>query len=403
MIDPGSLTPEAARAHALKAVWTFPAVLFSAFVVGWGAEAAQFLVSQGLALALLAWLQTLPEFAVEAVIAWHRDVPLMTANFTGSLRLLTGLAWPMIFVVSFGAERKRRPRRFVEHTVALSVEHSVGVVALLPPILWFYWVWAKGSLSLVDSAVLLLMYAFYLVTLRKIPPQDEEEVLDLPRIPRAVLGFGAPWNGLAVLGLFGLGGLILYYVTPVFLDSMLGLSALLGVSSFVFVQWVSPFLSEFPEKVTAFAWSRKEGHAGMALMNMVSSNLNQWTVLAAMIPIVYAISLGHPQAIAFDQHQRAEILLTLAQGTLGFLLLVNLEFNWLEATGLFVLWLVQFAIPASREVVTFVYFAWCGLELLRIMKGGGPWTAFRAFPHLWRHGRPDPGLPLPKAETRQRG
>src|SRR5689334_4706232 len=310
MIDPGSLTPEAARAHALKAVWTFPAVLFSAFVVGWGAEAAQFLVSQGLALALLAWLQTLPEFAVEAVIAWHRDLPLMTANFTGSLRLLTGLAWPMIFVVSFGAERKRQPLRFVEHTVALSVEHSVGVVALLPPILWFYWVWAKGSLSLVDSAVLLLMYAFYLVTLRKIPPQDEEEVEDLPRVQRAVLGFGAPWNGLAVLGLFALGGLILYYVTPVFLDSMLGLSALLGVSSFVFVQWVSPFLSEFPEKVTAFAWSRKEGHAGMALMNMVSSNLNQWTVLAAMIPIVYAFSLGHPQAIAFDHHQRAEILLT---------------------------------------------------------------------------------------------
>src|SRR5206468_9284366 len=31
----------------------------------------QFLISQGLALAILAWLQTLPEFAVEAVIAWQ--------------------------------------------------------------------------------------------------------------------------------------------------------------------------------------------------------------------------------------------------------------------------------------------------------------------------------------------
>jgi len=402
MIDPASLTPEAARAHALKALWTFPAVLLSAFVVGWGAEAAQFLVSQGLALALLAWLQTLPEFAVEAVIAWHRDVPLMTANFTGSLRLLTGLAWPMIFVVSYGAERTRRKVRFRDHTVALEVEHAVGVVALLPPILWFFWVWAKGTLTLADSAALFLMYVFYLVTLRKIPPQDEEEIDDLPRIPRSVLALPGPWNGLAVLGLFALGGLLLYYVTPVFLDSMLGLSALLGVSSFVFVQWVSPFLSEFPEKVTAFNWSRKEGRAGMALMNMVSSNINQWTVLAAMIPVVYAVSLGHPQAIHFDAHQRAEILLTLAQGLLGFLLLANMEFNCIEAMGLFVLWLVQFALPATREAVTFVYFGWCLLEGVRIARGQRPWTAFRAFPQLLARGRAGRGLPLTSAEKRKR-
>ncbi|HEX9203961.1 MAG TPA: sodium:proton exchanger, partial [Vicinamibacteria bacterium] len=78
-------------AGAASALWTFPSVLFSAFVIAWGAEAAQFFMSQGLALALLAWLQTLPEFAVEADIAWRQDVPNMLANFTGSLRLLVGL------------------------------------------------------------------------------------------------------------------------------------------------------------------------------------------------------------------------------------------------------------------------------------------------------------------------
>src|SRR2546428_7280451 len=56
---------------ALAALWTFPSMLLSAFLVAWGAEAAQFLISQGLALAILAWLQTLPEFAVEAVLAWE--------------------------------------------------------------------------------------------------------------------------------------------------------------------------------------------------------------------------------------------------------------------------------------------------------------------------------------------
>src|SRR5512134_764371 len=93
------------------ASWTFPSVLGSAMLIAWAAEAAQFLISQGLALAMLAWLQTLPEFAVEAVIAWQagkaagdptlspavksQATALMSANLTGSLRLLVGLGWPM--------------------------------------------------------------------------------------------------------------------------------------------------------------------------------------------------------------------------------------------------------------------------------------------------------------------
>src|SRR5207244_10289402 len=103
----GPVPPEEAQRNAVQSLWTFPSVLASAFVVAWGAEAAQFSVSQGLALAMLAWIQVLPEFAVEAVIAWHRDVPLMTANFTGAIRLLTGLGWPMIWLVAAIGERHR--------------------------------------------------------------------------------------------------------------------------------------------------------------------------------------------------------------------------------------------------------------------------------------------------------
>src|SRR5262245_64485466 len=105
----GPVLPEEAHRTAIHSIWTFPSVLASAFVVAWGAEAAQFYVSQGLALALLAWIQVLPEFAVEAVIAWHRDVALMTANFTGALRLLTGLGWPMIWTVFAITHRRRHP------------------------------------------------------------------------------------------------------------------------------------------------------------------------------------------------------------------------------------------------------------------------------------------------------
>src|SRR5688500_19732361 len=113
----------------MSAVWTFPSILFSAFLVAWAAEAAQFLISQGLALAILAWLQTLPEFAVEAVIAWEAGkdpttAHLAIANFTGAIRLLLGLGWQMIyFVAAFSAMKHQKRRVWAE--IELEDEHAV--------------------------------------------------------------------------------------------------------------------------------------------------------------------------------------------------------------------------------------------------------------------------------------
>jgi len=77
-------------------LWTAPSILVAAMLIAWAAESAQFFIAQGFALAILAWLQTLPEFAVEAVLAWKQQVPLLLAGLTGALRLLTGFGWPMI-------------------------------------------------------------------------------------------------------------------------------------------------------------------------------------------------------------------------------------------------------------------------------------------------------------------
>src|SRR6266851_10236605 len=141
-------------ASPATALWTFPAMIASAFLVAWGAEAAEFLVSQGLALAVLALVQTLPEFAVEAVIAWKAGkdpgmVHLAIANFTGSLRLLTGLGWPMIYAVAAFYSRRKHGRKLGE--IQLHEEHAVEVVGLLPPLAYFVVVWAKKSLSLWDA------------------------------------------------------------------------------------------------------------------------------------------------------------------------------------------------------------------------------------------------------------
>src|SRR5690242_12511473 len=115
-------------------LWTAPSILLAAMLIAWAAESAQFFVAQGFALAILAWLQTLPEFAVEAVLAWKQQVPLLLANLTGALRLLTGLGWPMIyFTASFFYRRKHgKPLRLIR----LDAEHAINVVGLLVPLIY---------------------------------------------------------------------------------------------------------------------------------------------------------------------------------------------------------------------------------------------------------------------------
>ena len=356
---------------ALSALWTFPSILLSAFLVAWGAEAVQFLISQGLALAILAWLQTLPEFAVEAVIAWEAGgnperSHLAIANLTGAIRLLLGLGWPMIYFVFafFG-------RRGGEHglpSIRLNREHATEVVGLVPPLLYFIVIIVKQTISWVDALVLLALYVAYLWALLRNPPHDPEQLADAPRVSQWAYRQRGWRRQAAIGGLFAVGGYLLYVTAHPFLESMLAVAALLGVSQFVLVQWVAPFLSEFPEKVSAFMWARRVTHAPMALMNMVSSNINQWTVLAAMIPLVYGYSHYHHTGtwadFHFDTEQRVEIVLTLLQTGLGMVVLANMEFDWFDATALFVLWVVQFFAPHLREEVIVAYALWILILLI---------------------------------------
>src|SRR6204780_1711719 len=85
-------------ASPFAGLWAGPGILVASLMIAWSAEATQFFLAQGIALAVLALLQTLPEFAVEAVLAWHRAVPYLFASLTGALMLLTGLGWPLIYV-----------------------------------------------------------------------------------------------------------------------------------------------------------------------------------------------------------------------------------------------------------------------------------------------------------------
>jgi cation:H+ antiporter len=396
-----------AGGSALSALWTFPSILASAFLVAWGAEAAQFLISQGLALAILAWLQTLPEFGVEAVIAWDAGreperAHLAIANLTGAIRLLLGLGWPMIYFV-FAVSSRRRAARGPQHAapllpvIRLEREHAVEIIGLVPPLLYFGVILLKQKLSWVDAVVLLALYLAYLAVLFRNAPHGADHVADAPAVSRWAYRQPGWRRPVAIAALFGGGGALLYFTAHPFLESMLALAGLVGVSQFVLVQWVAPFLSEFPEKVSAFYWARRVTRAPMALMNMVSSNINQWTVLAAMIPLVYGYSSLRHHGVWLDFHfdgpQRLEILLTLLQSGLALMVLANMEFDWRDASVLFLLWLVQFLQPNLREAVAVAYGVWMVILAIEFGVGRKTLLAPRYFWEIIR-GKRDRPVPL---------
>ena len=117
----------------------------------------------------------------------------MTANFTGSIRLLTGFARPMVYFIRAWKQRKNKS---VEPTIVLDPFHSVEIVSRFPPTIYFFFIVYRGRLDLLDSVVLLGFYFMYMVRLLKMPPEEEDESVDeLPAVSRLVLrrGRSAAW------------------------------------------------------------------------------------------------------------------------------------------------------------------------------------------------------------------
>ena len=89
------------------------AIFGSAALLSWGAELAQLEISQALALAFLALVAVLPEYAVDMYLAWTaaKDPTYITfaaANMTGANRLLIGLGWPTVLFAYWAAKRKQQ-------------------------------------------------------------------------------------------------------------------------------------------------------------------------------------------------------------------------------------------------------------------------------------------------------
>src|SRR6059058_6430709 len=156
---------------------TFGAVVAAALLIAWAAEASEFSISKGLALAIVAIVQTIPEYFVEGTIAWKagKDPGIwlhnVIANFTGANRLLTGFGWPLILLTLI--VQRRRNHHLGPSTIALQREQSVEVVFMLGASLYYIWVLIQQELAIFDAIVWVGIFVAYMWMLARLPRGKE--------------------------------------------------------------------------------------------------------------------------------------------------------------------------------------------------------------------------------------
>ncbi len=146
--------------------------------------------------------------------------------------------------------------------------------------------------------------------------------------------------------LFLLPGYTIFLAAEPFAEGLLRSARGLGIEEFILIQWLAPLASESPEFIVAILFALRK-NPGAGLGTLISSKVNQWTLLIGMLPLAYAISGGHLGAMRFDGRQAEEILLTAAQSLLAVVILANWSFGFWEGILLLGLFVTQLCIPVT--------------------------------------------------------
>lgn len=377
------------------------AIVGAAFMLSWAAETAQLDISAGLAIAVLAFIAVLPEYAVDLVFAikggqafadfgplcqsaaqqaagQESSCALALANMTGANRLLIGLGWTMVVFVAWGRSRRSaRPLR----EITLERSHSVELAYLSLATAYSLTLPLKRSITLLDAAVLVSIFIAYTVRISRAPAEE-------PHLVGAASWLGGrpvTQRRTGVLVLFLVAGAVILLTAERFAVSLVDTGQTLGISEFFLVQWLAPLASEAPELLVAglYAWRL---NTNAALGTLVSSKVNQWTLLVGTLPIAFALASGTTHGLPIIARQREEVLLTAAQSLFAVAVLLNRSMSVREAWVLFVLFWTQFLagafVPPDRHGAELIAFS-----VVYLILGVGVLVASRRVaPALFRDG-----------------
>jgi cation:H+ antiporter len=345
--------------YAVEALLFGLAIVGAAFLLSWAAEVAQVDISAGLAIAILALIAVLPEYAVSFVFAWEggnsvqgfgascppahaSPCSLVLANMTGANRLLIGLGWSLVvFIAWYRVGRVRGVDRRRWEGITLGRQHSIELGFLWVATVYSLALPLKESVTLVDAIVLIGLFVAYSWRVSR-TPAEEPHLLG----PARYLGGFPTAKRRAVVVLMFLGSaLVIVLFAEPFAHALVETGSQLGISEFFLVQWLAPLASEAPELLVAglYAW-RLNTDAGLG--TLVSSKVNQWTLLVGTLPIVFAIASSSSHGLPIDPVARGELFLTAAQSFFAVAVLSNLTMSLREASSLFGLFWAQFVVGA---------------------------------------------------------
>jgi cation:H+ antiporter len=330
------------------------AVVAASFLLAWAAEAAQIDVSGGLAVAVLGVIAVLPEYAVDLYYAYTAGhVPEYTqyaaANMTGSNRLLMGIGWPVVVLISVLVARKATGRKVGEldldasNRVEIGFLMIAGVVAFVVP--------ATGRIHIAFGLVLLAWFGFYLFKLSR----GEVEEPELVGTAAALGALPDRARRIAVCVLFIFAASVIVTCAKPFAENLIDAGTQLGIDRFLLVQWLAPLSSEAPEFIIAMIFAAR-GKGAFAMATLISSKVNQWTLLVGSLPVAFVLG-GGGTSIQLDGRQIEEMVLTAAQTVMGVALLLGLRLRRWAAWALLGLFVVQFPITSTegRMLLSAVY------------------------------------------------
>ena len=326
------------------------AILGASFLLAWGAETAEKDVPRAFAIAVLAVLAVAPEYAVDALYAWQAATDpargnLAVANMTGANRILIGLGWSGIalFSVYKATSGDRSDASVVDRAgtlrdqVKLDPSISTEILFLFAATIFAFFVPLNGGIDIIDTVVLVGLYVTYIAIVIRGDVSDHEANVGVPAYFQATRrAVRIP----VVVALFAFSGFLIFTAVEPFAHGLESIGLRYGIPEFFMIQWIAPLASESPELiVTVYLVNKARSTA--AFNALISSKLNQWTLLIGTLSVVYSISLGTYGVLPFEFKQAAEIWLTAGQSFFAIAILVNFRISVREALALLVLFISQ--------------------------------------------------------------
>jgi cation:H+ antiporter len=340
-------------------------VVAASFVLAWAAEAAEMDISGGLAIALLALIAVLPEYAVDLYFAHTAGsdpayVSYAAANMTGSNRLLLGVGWSVVVLIALLVVRRRTGRTVRALVLDGGYRRELGFLAIAAVVA--FTIPLSGQIHLVLGLGLLAFFGYYLW---RVAVADHDRGPELVGPAARIGALPAARRRTVVTTMFVGAALTILACAEPFAESLVASGEALGVDRFLLVQWLAPLASEAPELIVAVLFALR-GNAPAAIGLLISAKVNQWTLLIGSLPVAYLLG-GGSTALPLDGRQTEEMLLTAAQTLLGVAALLALRFPRWAAWTLLSLFLVQFAIPGQhgRYLLSALYVVLAAAALIR--------------------------------------